>query len=82
MKGDCRFVTVLDENIVGLRHIFCGDQLWVRLSRTPSKYHDCTLCKKPIQKPFSAGLPFRPLTNLNNRMERICSSCMNELVLT
>lgn len=81
MKGDYIFLDVLDENLVGLRNIHCGDQLWARLSRTPTKYHECDICRKPIEKPFKVRLPFRPVGNANNRGRRICSPCMNELVL-
>lgn len=64
----------LGPKLVALAHPRYGQQLWVMsVSRKP---WSCTCCRGPISKGLDC---WRPLTNLYNRMKRICPICLQAL---
>lgn len=68
-----KLVRVLSEGLVGLSSEY-GWQLWVICK--VRKQHECVGCRKS----FSAGSKmYRPLTNLSNRMRRLCGFCIRNL---
>ena len=50
-----------------------GIQLWVLTNTVVRKDHKCALCEKTILKGKERA--YLPITNLNNRMDRICPEC-------
>jgi len=53
-----------------------GIQLWVLTNQPVRKNHKCVLCEKTISKGEERA--YLPITNLNNRMDRICVECGKE----
>lgn len=74
MNGDYSVERILSDDLVVLRSLEYGSQMW-----TPCKVRKatlCLLCGEGIEKNV---VVFRPLTNGGNRMERIHPSCLKSL---
>ena len=65
----------LDDDMPVLEHLAFGVQIWVKVKTR--KEHRCAICG-PIHAVGTTM--FRPITNGTNRWERICLSCMSEVV--
>jgi len=61
------------EGILLILSSYEGKQLWVLSEQTVRKNHECKICSRTISK--GKDRAYRPITNLNNRMDRICSEC-------
>lgn len=67
-KSDYTIVEFLSEDMMGTWHPEFGKQLWVKSKMTRKHNKDkCAICDLIVGKQA-----FRPLTNKDNRMMRIC----------
>lgn len=49
------------------------DQMWYLTEQKVRKDHKCQICRKEILR--GKDKAYSPLSNLSNRMDRICFSC-------
>lgn len=75
MRGDYNYaIWRIPGSLATVKHWEEGDQLWVLV--TVRKDHKCCVTGDAISKGSQA---FRPITNLNNRMDRISMAGMIKL---
>lgn len=72
-RAPYRFGKRLSDGLVGLSHVLYGEQLW-SLGKIRKSLRECKDCGEPL--PIGA-VAFRPLTNVGNRMERLCVGCVD-----
>ena len=62
------------EGIARIHSIYWGIQLWCLTNTNVRKDHICAFCNRIIKKGKEKA--YRPITNLGNRMDRICETCL------
>lgn len=60
----------LAEGLIKIYSVRYGNQLWVLSDQKVRKNHECSICEAQILK--GKDRTYRPLSNLENRMDRIC----------
>ena len=71
-----KIVRYVTKGILRVLSTYEGIQLWVLTNQPVRKDHKCSLCGKAILKGKERA--YLPITNLGNRMDRICSKCGEE----
>jgi hypothetical protein len=67
------FAKRLSATLVGLSSQY-GEQLWAAITLRKNK--DCFVCEIAMPR---GGKAYRPITNGDNRMDRLCVSCVERL---
>jgi len=76
MREKYRIVFHTSKELIRICSIEYGAQLWALTNQVTRKNHKCGICGKRIHR--GKDKAYRPLTNLGNRMDRICLNCGNE----
>jgi len=76
MSEDYEIVKYLSAGLIRIFSLTYGAQFWALTNQMVRKNHNCSICGKTIYK--GKDWAFRPVTNLGNRMERICLKCGTE----
>lgn len=69
MSNDYRVIGALMGMLILISPRY-GEQVWA--SRRSRKRHQCLLCQLEIRV---GSQPYSPITNLGNRMDRLCEQC-------
>ncbi len=65
-------VNIMSEKMAVLYSTRYGEQIWSLVNLTKKKIGmDCAICSGTLKK-----TGYRPITNLGNRMDRICPRCL------
>jgi hypothetical protein len=72
-----RLIKILDPDVVVLDDQKFGQQVWTggRITKKVRESRRCYVCDGPIGEKG-----YRPITNGNNRQERICPACIDGLI--
>ncbi len=68
-----KIIRYVAEGILRVLSTYDGLQLWVLTNTAVRKDHKCVMCDRAILKGKEKA--YLPITNLGNRMDRICEQC-------